>query len=343
VRISRKLITCGSVAIAVGVTSMSMLLAGDPPVSATAPPATTGPVAAPTLCPSGHGIYVGAASPAAVTAFEQWSGKQVGCVQDYLSSDSWADIAAPTWWLDAWAAAPEKHPLVLSVPLLPRTGANLAAGASGEYDEHFRELATMLVAKGFTDVPIRLGWEFNGGEFPWRVLPGGGPDGTATAANFVTYWRRVVTTMRSVAGAHFTFDWTVNNGENIVNGRECYPGDAYVDIIGIDAYDQVWGPNDSTIDDPVARWRAISEGPDNLDGWAEFARAHGKLVSVPEWGLVRGGHGAGDNPYYIQMMLAWATANRVAYEMYLDSDSFRISNGEFPAAAAVYRAGIAPS
>jgi hypothetical protein len=39
--------------------------------------------------------------------------------------------------------------------------------------------------------------------------------------------------------------------------------------------------------------------------WANFARAHGKRLSIPEWGVTyrSEGHGGGDNPRFIANMI----------------------------------------
>lgn len=294
------------------------------------------PVNSVSLCPSAHGVYVGAAAPDDVVAFERWSGTPVGCVEDFLSSDNWRDIAEPTWWITRWAASPERRHLVLSVPLLPDSGADLRTGAEGKYDHYFQSLATLLVRQGFPDATIRLGWEFNDGEFPWAVRPGGGPNGTASSDDFILYWRHVVSAMRSVTGSRFMFDWTVNNGHSDVPAEQAYPGDGFVDIIGIDAYDQVWGPNGAEVKDPPHRWRSISDGPHNLNWWAAFARRHRKPVGLPEWGVLDRGHGGGDNSYYVRQMLTWTKQNKVVYEIYFNADQSNISSGAFPRAAAAY-------
>ena len=49
----------------------------------------------------------------------------------------------------------------------------------------------------------------------------------------------------------------------------------------------------------------------------DMAVAHGKQLSIPEWGVWgrADGHGGGDNPFYIAKMHEFMTdpANRVAY------------------------------
>lgn len=292
------------------------------------------------ICRSAHGVYVGAAAPDDVINFERWSGAPVGCVEDFLSSDSWRDISEPTWWITRWSGSAEKRHLILSVPLLPKSNADLQTGAEGKYNQYFYSLAVLLVRDSFPDATIRLGWEFNGGEFPWAVRPGGGPNGSASPDSFIRYWRNVVSTMRSAPASHFTFDWTVNNGYSDVPAEQAYPGDNFVDIIGVDAYDQVWGPDGTQVTDPVNRWHSMSKGLHNLNWWASFARQHTKALSVPEWGVTSGDHGGGDNPYYVRQLLAWARKNKVVYEVYFDAKQSNLSLGAFPRSAVTYIANI---
>ena len=69
--------------------------------------------------------------------------------------------------------------------------------------------------------------------------------------------------MRSVDGAHFFFDWSINAGYRDLPLADFYPGDAYVDIVGISCYDQSGYPLP-----PVGsphRWQALSGEPMGLD------------------------------------------------------------------------------
>ena len=53
------------------------------------------------------------------------------------------------------------------------------------------------------------------------------------AANFVAFWRQIVTTMRAVPGAKFKFLWNPNSGSpTTYTPDQAYPGDAYVDYVG---------------------------------------------------------------------------------------------------------------
>ena len=62
--------------------------------------------------------------------------------------------------------------------------------------------------------------------------------GVKDPAAYVGTWRHAINAMRSVPGAHFTFDWNVSIG--FANPEPMYPGDAYVDLIGADNYDSSW-------------------------------------------------------------------------------------------------------
>jgi hypothetical protein len=48
--------------------------------------------------------------------------------------------------------------------------------------------------------------------------------------------------MRAVPGAQFKFDFNPNCGFGQFPAEKAYPGDEYVDYIGVDVYDQPWLP-----------------------------------------------------------------------------------------------------
>ena len=108
--------------------------------------------------------------------------------------------------------------------------AGLTAGAMGKFDHYFQTVATNIVKAGFPTSIIRPGWEFNGGWFPWAA------HGCASA--YAKYFANIVTTMRAVPGSHFTFEWNPTRGDLAVGDlANYYPGDAYVDYVGLDVYD----------------------------------------------------------------------------------------------------------
>jgi hypothetical protein len=240
------------------------------------------------------GVYAGSGSPAAIGAFEARLGRPVRQVHDYQPHDSWSSLENINWSLDQWTSSRYAQRIVYSIPMLPDSGGTLAEGATGAFNDHFRTLALALVANGSGSATLRLGWEFNGTWFKWSINTPGG------AADYAAYWRQIVTTMRSVPGANFTFDWCPTNVSSYVNGKQldaasAYPGDAYVDYVGMDIYDQSWSSRRA---DPAERWKDYVNEKDGLKWHRDFAAAHGKPMTFPEWGIAhrRDGNGGGDAP-----------------------------------------------
>jgi hypothetical protein len=137
------------------------------------------------------------------------------------------------------------------------------------------------------------------------------------------------------------WDWTVNRGigQGVADARRAYPGDNYVDFIGIDSYD-AWPAADTE-----AGWQAQYSGPFGLKFWAAFAEAHHKLFSVPEWGVYPGtGSSGGDDPFYIAKMEAFfrSLGDNLGYESYFNEDKDYCASSLFgptlnPKAATQYR------
>ncbi|WP_031094924.1 glycoside hydrolase family 26 protein [Streptomyces sp. NRRL S-1896] len=288
-----------------------------PPTSA-APPAPLLPTPSQTPVPTGSGRPVadfgafldsGPRGVARMAELSHWlGGTELKVAHTYLPGGRWRDIEGEPGFLDVWAQwRREKadRTLVLNVPMQERNEENLSdvqvrwllrQAADGAFDHHFRALAERLVELKVPDTVIVLGWEMNGTTYTHRC----GPDPAA----WKTYWNRIVATMRSVPGQDFRFDFTPSRGRDAVPWTECYPGDATVDIIGMDAYDQ---PSGLSFDEQVTE-------PYGLQQHVDFARAHGKAISYPEWGLFRNG----DNAEYMRRMLAWIDEHKPLYNTLTD-------------------------
>jgi hypothetical protein len=281
------------------------------------------------------GVYAGAGAPQRVATFEGQLGREVSLVHDTFSKESWTALTDVGWWLSTWGSTKYAQRVVYTVPMLPNSGGTLADGAAGAYNAHFRLMAQRLVAGGRGNATLRLGPEFNGNWFKWTIaVPNGG-------AHFAAYWRQIVTTMRSVPGANFTFDWCPNAGSSYVNGQplkaeSAWPGNAYVDYVGADIYDQSWAAHRA---DASARWNEYLNAPNGLRWHRDFAAAHGKRMTFPEWGIAQrtDGYGGGDSPYFIERMYEWIRTNNVAFHMYFEyADSvadYAIFGGRTPNAA----------
>lgn len=285
------------------------------------------------------GVYVGPNLPAKVATYEQWRGRPVSRVVDFIADDSWSSISAPSWWINGWSSSAYRSRLVYSVPMLPRNEGTMQAGAKGDYNARFVSLAKALVAAGQGSVVIRIGWEMNGNWYRWSAAP----DPQA----YINYFRHIVTAMRSVSGANFSFEWTANMGPSAMPADQAYPGDAYVDTIGLDVYDHYWGPNP---EDPEVRWKSYLTQPYGLNWHRDFAKAHGKPMTFPEWGVIirsDGSAGGGDNPVFVQRMYDWIAANNVAWSAYFEYDSawskVALMGGQFPKSAQTFLQLFGPS
>ncbi|EFL32247.1 secreted protein [Streptomyces viridochromogenes DSM 40736] len=285
--------------------------------SALAPPAVPLPATpAPSTSPVPQeapavGVFLksDARGVARMPLFSHWlGGTELRAGHTYLPGHRWRDIEGAPDFLDVWAQWRNKKAdrmLVLNVPMQERNEEGISdnevrrllrQGAAGEFDHHFRVLAERLVDLKVPDTILVLGWEMNGTTYTHRC----GPDPEA----WKKYWNRIVTTMRSVPGQKFRFDFTPSRGVDAVPWTKCYPGDDTVDIIGMDSYDQPTG---------MSFEQQVKE-PYGLQDHVDFARAHGKPISYPEWGLFRNG----DNPEYMRSMLDWMDEHRPLYNTLTD-------------------------
>jgi Glycosyl hydrolase family 26 len=269
--------------------------------------------------------------------FTDWFGHQPDFVLDFFDMGSWQSMQDDAGWtVSCWART--QHQMVFSVPMLPGGKFTLAEGAAGQYDEQFTKIATLLVSRGYGDAVIRLGWEFNGGWYSWAAKK--------DPANWVAYWQRIVTTMRAVKGAAFRFNWCAAQGTQQIKPDSVYPGDEYVDIIGQDVYNQSWN---TAVTTPEQRWDELLNQAYGLKWLREFAQAHNKPISIPEWGTGTrpDGHGGGDDAYFITQLAQWIESNNVAFHGYWDfaakDFNARLSNQQLPTSGAAFKAAFANS
>ena len=246
--------------------------------------------------PWASGAYLPDGTPAAAAAFGAWRHRPLDIGEVWVNRSTWATITDPAWLYQRWRGSP--YPLVVTVAMLPADvhGVSIRACARGAYNAHWRRFGRVIRSYRLGSSIIRLGWEFNGKWYPWAAT-----NPTAWAK----CWRQAVTSARSTA-PHLRWDWNGNRGVSsaLADPTLAYPGDRYVSMIGVDSYDQ-WPP--------VARaggWHQQLNGKQGLNYWLAFARAHGKKLSVPEWGSMRYGRSAGrDDPQYIRDMRAFFAAN----------------------------------
>lgn len=247
---------------------------------------------------------------ASVDAFCAWRGRACNVAQAPTARDSWQTMTRGGFPFDAFAGFPGM--LVVSQGLVPNgRSADMAACARGDHDADWKAFGSLLTAKNRGDSIVRLGWEFNGTFMPW---------GATNTATYVNCFRHAALAIRSTA-PDVLFDWTVNG--HVTEGAtcggvstNCYPGDDVVDIVGVDYYDQ--GATNKT----PADFTKNADAPDGLNWLMKFAKAHGKKMSVGEWGVAPGSryNTSGENPDFVRYMHDWFAANagNLAYEAYFN-------------------------
>ena len=271
-------------------------------------------------------------TPAGAAAFGAWRGHSLAVVDAWSPRATWAQIVDPAWLYRRWEKTP--YLMAFGVAMLPENvaGVSLQACASGSYDAYWRKFGHVISSYGLGKSVVRLGWEFNGNWYVWEA---------SDPATWARCWRQIVISARSTAPG-LQWDWDVNRGVSagLANPELAYPGNAYVSMIGVDSYD--WWPPATT----AAGWQAQLNGEQGLNYWLAFAKAHGKLLSVPEWGNVYSGPSAGgDDAPYVQDMRTFfaAHAAEIAFECNFQGPRFSsgVSYGPgtlVPRASATYRA-----
>jgi len=278
------------------------------------------------------GDYAGGDNPAGVAQFGYDTGTNPVLATDFLDGWSWGTIDSASG-VGAWSSS--GYQLVLAVPILPvHPRATLGKGARGAYNSYFVTLAQNLVDAGEGGAYLRLGWEFNGNWYKWSVRNG------RAALQYAAYFRQIVGAMRSVPGEAFKFVWNPNGGSS--HGRPydqslAYPGNAYVDYIGTDLYDESW------VQPLTAQnaWAGQLQATWGLDWLASFASAQGKPIVFPEWGVAirNDGHGLGDDPYFVNQFATWIASNNVAWTSVFSFDADQqddITDGSFQSALAAF-------
>jgi Glycosyl hydrolase family 26 len=258
--------------------------------------------------PWASGVHIPWGVPADYEAFGAWRGAPPDIALLYGARETWDQIVKPTW-LPNWNKT--AFTLVISTGMLPADGGTLAECADGDFDARWRRYGREIADAGVASrTIIRLGWEFNGLWVPWAAK---------NPAHYAQCWRRIHRSVE-IAAPQVRWDWCVNRSKSSVgiDPRLAYPGDKYVDIVGIDSFD---GYPPATTE---AGWTTQHSGEYGLEFWAGFAREHRKGLSVPEWAIYPGtswaGAGGGDNPDYIARMFGFFRQNAdiLAYETYFN-------------------------
>ena len=299
--------------------------------------ATGGGAALPMPC-----VYPGAT----VNGLEQFDavvGRQIKCAMVF-------DDAAPDWrsWENPWFVynpTPTENwtqfarrpgdTTIITLNLFPTsvdTANWRAIGAAGGYVAYDKLLARNLVAAGMGRAIIRLAHEANGTWYADNV-------GTNLAqwAQWKQFWRRTAIAMRSVPGAHFSFNWCIAAGYRPIPFSAYYPGNDVVGSIGVDIYDS-GVPRGIT-----NRWIYQYDRAGGVGAIARFAEAQHKPLSVPEWGLQpMSAGGIGSDPAFTRGLLRMMRTEHVSFQSYFFAEGGRSALLGDPVSLGIYRTELLP-
>lgn len=202
---------------------------------------------APAPKPAGGSVKFGAATEggpgnlSALDAFETAAGKQVSLYvyyQSFAFDPNFNAVAASS------LRAQGITPMVTWEPWDPSVGStnqpaySLKAIASGAHDAYISRWASQVRDWGHP-LWLRFAHEMNGNWYPWAA----GVNGNS-AADYVAAWRHVHDLFSLAGASNVTWVWSPNVvAPGFTALDQLYPGDAYVDRLGLDGYN--WGTTQS--------------------------------------------------------------------------------------------------
>ena len=272
--------------------------------------------------------------------FEAWRGSPVTIAGTW--SDATAGDQENMWAYNNYKDFP--HSLDLSVGAY-YDGESFAAIANGSLDTRLKK-ALANVDANWNSKPIiflRFAHEFNGSWYRWSVKSSNVEDYKKAFQHF----HALVQSELIAKGRNAKVVWSPNDGNHSdIAIQQMWPGDQYVDVIGVDSYD--WDPQRNESNWETAANAMEGDGsPRGIESWRKFAESKGKPLSFPEWGCNPDKTTPPvDCPFYIQKMNdyfrthAGTTAGKVWYEIYFNSyvEKTRIfPTTKVPQAAAMYQ------
>lgn len=222
-----------------------------------------------------------AATKARWDSFSSAIGQSPKMMLQYVDKDhprsQW--LSDQQWVVGSWKASPWLSGVtpVIGLPMATSKASAIAdfrSIASGGWDATINGIFKSWADAGYTDLYLRPGWEMNGDWYAWGVT-------NANAADFAAAFRRIADLAHKYTGAKITVVWNPNVGDpgsEHVPFALYYPGDAYVDVVGIDIYGMPIN-SDSSPDDNASRSSDYT-----LRAAIDFARTHGKPLGLPEVG-----------------------------------------------------------
>ena len=123
--------------------------------------------------------------------------------------------------------------------------------ASGKHDAYITQVAKAAAAYHYPFV-LRTLHEMDGNWYPWGYRA----NGNENPADYAIAWRHIVSIFRREGATNVQFAWVIAAGvlnDNLLNKygdilKQMYPGDEYVDWVGLDGYSDL-GSNPRSLQD----------------------------------------------------------------------------------------------
>lgn len=204
-----------------------------------------------------------------VTAFEADLGRKLDIDHRYWAwTDGWPYMGAAPYHHERWDVENGRIPMVS----WDYVGAgSLDRILDGTHDAVIRARARKVAEFGHP-LFVRWGYEMNGSWMPWSGYQNG-----KSAAKYKAAWRYLHDMFTAEGARNAVWVWAPNAQDNPAEAwndfRNYYPGDAYVDWVGIDGYN--WGTTESW-----SRWESFA----SVFGRVYSAYASRKPIMIAEVG-----------------------------------------------------------
>jgi beta-mannanase len=168
--------------------------------------------------------------PASVMWFDSWATGNAFPVSE--AKALWSQGVVPHYTWEPWDAA---------LGVSDSGQIHLQDIINGRWDTYIKARGAEFAAVG-SPIMVRWGHEFNGNWYPWGIA-----NNNSDPSLYVQAYRRVHDLVKAAGATNVQWIWSFNNGSSPDAGYNdpaaSYPGDAYVDWVGIDGYNWGYGPS----------------------------------------------------------------------------------------------------
>jgi beta-mannanase len=233
------------------------------PVPPPAPSPTPSPTPTPAAGTREWGAFIPGGSANDLTTFETLVGKSVDIRAVFIGWGHSDDFPS---WLSAPLKASNKTLLLYWQTAANYDSSNVNQPSynydsiiAGNWDSYLRTFAQSVKAYGGPVILLPFE-EMNGDWYPWSGTLNGN-----TPAKHITAWRRVVDIIRAEGATNAKFAWSPNStswpNTTANDLTQYYPGDAWVDYVGLDGFNfgNPWQSFSQVFDTAITKVKAYNK------------------------------------------------------------------------------------